>query len=136
MDVMARFHLLPMQAFELLLLFICGVSMTASTTSKIYSNVSIHSKFIYIGRDMHFSLYLNRVWAFSSRLRLVGNAYSRWDYLQSAYKWTFGNSRDFIEQFCKKLKRGLSFESIAVYAGSVKKHELIFRHDTTLASET
>jgi len=49
MDVMARFHLLPMQAFELLLLFICGVSMTASTTSKIYFNVSTHGKFIYIG---------------------------------------------------------------------------------------
>ena len=46
---MARFHLLPMQAFELLLLFVSGVSMTASTTSKIYFNVSTHGKFIYIG---------------------------------------------------------------------------------------
>ena len=105
MDVMARFHLLPMQAFELLLLFVSGVSMTSSTTSKIYFNVSTHGKFIYIGWNMYFSLYLNRAWASSSHLRLVGNAYIIGDYLQHAYKWTFGNSWDFIQQFSRKLTK-------------------------------
>lgn len=112
MDVMARFHLLPMQAFELLLLFVSGVSMTASTTSKINFNVSTHGKFIYIGWNMYFSLYLNRAWASSMSLA------ARWKRLYNRRLSTACIQVDFWEFlrlhwtiFQKTDKRGLSFES-------------------------
>lgn len=115
MDVVARFRLLPMQAFELLLLFICGVSMTASTTSKIYSSVSTHGKFIYIGWNMYFSLYLNRVWASSSHLRLVRNAYFRRGLSTICIQvdfWEFPRLHWTVLQ--KTDQRGLSFESSCI----------------------